>query len=102
MDYQSCGKMMKITEETKLVKVPAILFFTLEKFLLIVNKVKNVFQKNIVSAIQKNEFVSRSIAEGTEEVMEEVVTDLVKAFNLGLEGLGMTLTENKEEKLDFG
>ena len=40
MDYQSCGKMMKITEETKLVNVPAILFFTLEKFLLIVNKVK--------------------------------------------------------------
>lgn len=34
--------------------------------------------------------------------MEEVVTDLVKGFNLGLECLGANLTENSNEELDFG
>ena len=40
MECQKCGKMMKITEETKLVKLPEILVFTLERFLGGVNKVE--------------------------------------------------------------
>ena len=40
MECEKCKKMMKLTEETKLVKLPEILVFTLERFLGGVNKVE--------------------------------------------------------------
>ena len=57
------------------------------------------FYKNIGKALNKSEFVARSLSEGVEEVMEEVTSDLSKVLTLGLESIGVPVGERK---LDFG
>lgn len=57
------------------------------------------FMNSISKGLNKSEFVSRSAAEGVEEVMEEAVSDASKALTLGLEALGLNVGE---QKLDFG
>ena len=46
-------------------------------------------------------FMERSFAEGTEEVMEEVFQDAIKATFKGAEALGIPMNEQRES-LDFG
>lgn len=50
----------------------------------------------------KNIFLSRALNEGVEETMEEVSLDLVKALFTGLDALGIPMTTNQDQTLDFG
>ena len=50
----------------------------------------------------KNIFLSRALNEGVEETMEEVSLDLVKALFTGLDALGIPMTTNQDQMLDFG
>lgn len=59
----------------------------------------NSFIKKTFDKLKNSELAQRSFSEGVEEVLEENVSDLSKAFTLGLEALGVPVSE---EKLDFG
>lgn len=48
-----------------------------------------------------SDYLRTGLNEGLEETMEEATTDLIKGLSMGLEALGMDLTED-EGKLDFG
>ena len=48
-----------------------------------------------------SDYLRTGLNEGIEETMEEATTDLIKGLSMGLEALGMDLTEG-EGKLDFG
>lgn len=59
----------------------------------------NSFIKKTFDKLKNSELAQRSFSEGVEEVLEENVSDLSKVFTLGLEALGVPVSE---EKLDFG
>ena len=46
--------------------------------------------------------VNRAANEGVEETMEEVSSDLIKAFYSGMDALGIPVTKDKQTSLDFG
>lgn len=49
-----------------------------------------------------NVILNRSVNEGFEETVEEVAQDLIKSVFAGGEALGINMTSNPDEKLDFG
>ena len=48
----------------------------------------------------KTEFVKHSVAEGVEEVMEEMVFDINKGLNQALSSLGVPMYQNNELAFD--
>ena len=67
-------------------------------------KFSDFYHDTLLSGLRKKGvagLVNRGFSEGTEEVMEEVATDLVKATTEALNALGIPVTE-REKQLDFG
>lgn len=64
-------------------------------------KLKTKYSKRFVEGLTSSDFINRSLAEGIEEMMEETVVDLTKVTNMGLDALGMKVTEEGKD-LDFG
>ena len=62
---------------------------------------KNVYTNHLKGALSKQTFVASSINEGLEEVMEEGVADITKAFAKGAEALGIKVSE-PGKNLNFG
>ena len=62
---------------------------------------KETYTKHLKGALTKQTFIAASVNEGIEEVMEEGVADMMKAFAKGAEALGINTT-NSDNKLDFG
>jgi len=50
----------------------------------------------------ENAFISRALNEGIEETMEEGMQDSIKALTKGLELIGLNVTEDPDDTLDFG
>jgi len=46
--------------------------------------------------------LNRSVNEGVEETMEEVVGDMTKGIFAGCEALGFDLHDEKKDELNFG
>lgn len=67
----------------------------------IFSKIKNKYNNAYLNSFTKNEWLERSFAEATEEVMEEVSTDAIKCLTLGFDSLGIKTTEVNKD-LDFG
>ena len=65
------------------------------------NWMKNVYTNHLKGALSKQTFVASSINEGLEEVMEEGVADITKAFAKGAEALGIKVSE-PGKSLNFG
>jgi hypothetical protein len=62
---------------------------------------KETYTKHLKGALTKQTFVAASVNEGLEEVMEEGVADMMKAFAKGAEALGINTTDSGN-KLNFG
>ena len=65
------------------------------------NWMKETYTKHLKGALTKQTFVAASVNEGLEEVMEEGVADMMKAFAKGAEALGINTTDSGN-KLNFG
>lgn len=65
------------------------------------NWMKETYTKHLKGALAKQTFIAASVNEGIEEVMEEGVADMMKAFAKGAEALGINTTSS-DNKLDFG
>lgn len=77
---------------------------TPQKAATFLNKVSNFYQDTLLKGFSKKgvpELINRGLSEGTEETMEEVTTDLVKATTIALDALGIKTTKN-DEPIDFG
>lgn len=69
-----------------------------------VKRMSDFYHDKLLAGIQKEGIAglaNRGFSEGTEEVMEEVTTDLVKGITEGLNALGIPVTKQNQD-LDFG
>lgn len=64
------------------------------------NKLINYYHNTMVPAVVKGGLPARMLSEATEEVMEEVVTDVWKGVTAGLNAIGVNTTE-PNKNLDF-
>lgn len=66
----------------------------------LVNKLSNFYHNTLVKGIQESGFkglVNRGLSEGTEEVMEEVTTDIIKGISEGMSALGFPVSDHNKE-----
>lgn len=68
-----------------------------------VNRFSNFYHDTLLKGLTKKGIpglINRGLSEGTEEVMEEITTDLIKGVTEGLNALGIPVSE--DNNLDFG
>lgn len=68
-----------------------------------VNRFSNFYHDTLLKGLTKKGIpglINRGLSEGTEEVMEEITTDLIKGVTEGLNALGIPVFE--DNNLDFG
>ena len=66
----------------------------------LLKKMVGYFTDDLEPALMKTEFVKHSVAEGVEEVMEEMVFDINKGLNQALSSLGVPMYQNNELAFD--
>lgn len=67
----------------------------------LLKKMVGYFTDDLEPALMKSEFVKHSVAEGVEEVMEEMVFDINKGLNQALSSLGVPMYQNNELAFDW-